>query len=84
MTGKKSVWLWYTATATLVAVALYAINYILFLAMESARTHANLPAIREKYHWALVVLIVSLACALYCFIKGRRRASALARNGDGK
>lgn len=71
-TVKLPRWVWYLAAVFCIGVALWTINYILFLAMESARTYANLPVIEERYHQMLVVLAVSVVGAIVCFFKGRK------------
>lgn len=65
-------WLWYAGTVACAVIALWTLNYIGFLAMESARTYANLPIIKERYHWMLAVLAVSVIGGVGCFIKARR------------
>ena len=64
--------LWYGAVAACIAVALWAGNYVFFLAMESARTQANMPAIEQRYHMMLAVLAVSIVGAIVCFVMARR------------
>ena len=64
--------LWYGGVAVCIAVTLWAGNYIFFLAMESARTYANVPAIAQRYNVMLAVLAVSAVGAIVCFVIARR------------
>jgi hypothetical protein len=64
--------LWYAGMALCTALALWSANYIFFLAMESARTQANLPAIKERYYVMLVVLAIGIVGAIVCFVGARR------------
>lgn len=68
--------LWYAGMGLCIALMLWSANYIFFLAMESARTQANLPAIKERYYIMLVVLGLSIVGAIVCFIKARRARHA--------
>jgi NO-binding membrane sensor protein with MHYT domain len=71
-TAKHKKWGWYVAGALLSAFSLWCVNFILFLAMESARTYADLPAIEQRYHITLALLLSSVVGAVVCFIVGRR------------
>lgn len=68
--------LWYGAVVACIAVALWAGNYVFFLAMESARTQANMPAIEQRYQMMLAVLAISAIGAIVCFVMGRRAGRA--------
>jgi hypothetical protein len=65
-------WLWYASSAISFGAALWLANYILFLAMMSARTYADQPLIEQRYHVALVGLAVCGVAAVICFVKARR------------
>jgi len=64
--------IWYVAAVICIAIALWSINYIGFLAMESARTYANQSVIQERYHMMLFVLVGSVIGSIGCFVKARR------------
>lgn len=68
--------LWYGAVAACIAAALWAGNYVVFIAMESARTQANMPAIEQRYHMMLAVLAISIVGAIVCFVMARRTGRA--------
>jgi uncharacterized integral membrane protein len=52
----------------LIVAALLCLNLILFLAMESARTYADVAAIRLRYHVALALFVSFVVGAILCFI----------------
>ena len=64
--------LWYAGMTLCIAIALWSVNYVLFLTMESARTYANLPAIQQRYYAMLIVLAASVVGTIACFVKARR------------
>jgi hypothetical protein len=68
--------LWYGAVIVWVIVATWAGNYVFFLAMESARTSANVPTIEQRYHAMLAVLAISIIAAIVCFVMARRAGRA--------
>lgn len=68
--------LWYAGMVLCIALILWSANYIFFLAMDSARTQADLPAIKERYYMILVILGLSIVGAIVCFVGARRSRHA--------
>jgi len=69
---KRKKVLWYMGMALCIVIALWSVNYILFLAMESARTYANLAVIKERYYLLIGILAISIISGVICFVKARR------------